>query len=270
MSVFPDDSQPVPDGALTASGVKALQDVTEESARQQIRSQALVPWEDGRDNFFTNIIGGIGQAIKDGLDGFVSDVNNLFKPVAEGADAIRDGQLDLVGKQNQLDKLLHYGSVYATKNTGSNRAGTWHRMPFTQQISSEMRGCEVLPDGGIKLLEEGLWDIRGHVVAAKAAGLLDREVTVDLRVVDPDGETYSTMVGRISSKSADSIPIISSVQVPDVGYEVQVWIYSHNYTTGWGYGAAFSRLTVQQISSDDLSTGDGSSGNDEVEEVEDD
>lgn len=266
MSVYPDDSRPVPEGALTPSGVKALQSVTEASARQQIRSQALVPWQEGRNNFFDNIIGGIGQALKDGLGGLASNVSSLFRPVAEGAEAIRDGQLDLVGKQDQLDKLLNYGSVYATRNTGSNRANTWHRMPFTQQISSEMKGCEVLPGGGIRLLEEGLWDIRGHVVAASASGLLDREVTVDLRIVDPQGSTYSSMVGRISSKSANSIPIISSVQVPEAGYEVQVWIYSLNYRAGWGYGAPFSRLTVQQISSDDLITGDGSSGVDDVGE----
>ena len=67
MSVYPDDSQPVPQGAFTPSTVKDLQSVTEASARAEIRSQALVPWREGRNNLLDNIIGGIGKAFHDGL-----------------------------------------------------------------------------------------------------------------------------------------------------------------------------------------------------------
>ena len=256
MSVYPDDSRPVPEGALTPSTVKDLQSVTEASARAEIRSQALVPWREGRDNFFTNIIGGIGKAFQDGLAGIVGGLGDLFSPVRKAAQEVRDGQLALDGRVDLVDPLLNYGSVYVPQPSGLKQKNSWHRIPFTAKISTTMRGCSVLPAGGIRLDRPGLWDIRTHLVTGNAVGLLPREVTLDLRIVRPDGSTFSSLVGRTSSKSPDSITVISSVQVPDPGYEVQAWIYVHNYEANWGSGPAYSRLTVQQINSDSEASGD--------------
>ena len=256
MSVYPDDSQPVPEGAYTPSTVKALQSVTESSARAEIRSQALVPWQEGRNNFFDNIIGGIGRAFRDGLAGIVGGLGDLFSPVRKAAQEVRDGQLALDGRVDLVDPLLNYGSVYVPQRSGAQQANSWHRIPFTAKISTTMRGCSVLPAGGIRLDRPGLWDIRAHLVTASATGLLPRDVTIHLRVVRPDGSTFSTLVGRTGSKSQESITVISSVQVPDPGYEVQVWIYSRNWESAWGSGPAYSRLTVQQINSDREASGD--------------
>ena len=265
MSVYPDDSQPVPEGAYTPSTVKALQSVTEASARAEIRSQALVPWQEGRNNFFDNIIGGIGKAFQDGLAGIVGGLGDLFSPVRKAAQEVRDGQLALDGRVDLVDPLLNYGSVYVPQRSGRKQANSWHRIPFTAKISTTMRGCSVLPDGGIRLDRPGLWDIRTHLLTSSATGLLPRAVTLHLRVVRPDGSTFSHLVGQHGSKLADSITVISSVQVPDPGYEVQVWIYVQNYQTNWGSGPAYSRLTVQQINSDSEASGDqGSEAPDEV------
>ena len=256
MSVYPDDSQPVPEGAYTPSTVKALQSVTEASARAEIRSQALVPWQEGRNNFFDNIIGGIGKAFQDGLAGIVGGLGDLFSPVRKAAQEVRDGQLALDGRVDLVDPLLNYGSVYVPQPSGVKQKNAWHRIPFTAKISTTMRGCSVLPAGGIRLDRPGLWDIRAHLLTASATGLLPRDVTIHLRVVRPDGSTFSTLVGRTGSKSQESITVISSVQVPDPEYEVQVWIYSRNWESAWGSGPAYSRLTVQQINSDREASGD--------------
>ena len=255
MSVYPDDSRPVPEGAYTPSTVKALQSVTESSARAEIRSQALVPWQEGRNNFFDNIIGGIGKAFRDGLAGIVGGLGDLFSPVRKAAQEVRDGQLALDGRVDLVDPLLNYGSVYVPKASRGG-ANSWHRIPFTAKISTTMRGCSVLPAGGIRLDRPGLWDIRAHFLTGVAVGLLPRVVTLDLRVVRPDGSTFSNLVGQTGSKSEESITVISSVQVPDPGYEVQAWIYVQNYDAAWGSGPAYTRLTVQQINSDSEASGD--------------
>ena len=92
MSVYPDDSRPVPEGAYTPSTVKDLQSVTEASARAEIRSQALVPWREGRENFFTNIIGGIGKAFQDGLKGLTGGLGGIFGSIVGAGKVVRDGQ----------------------------------------------------------------------------------------------------------------------------------------------------------------------------------
>src|SRR5699024_12758614 len=95
MSVYPDDSQPVREGAYTPSTVKDLQSVTEASARAEIRSQALVPWREGRENFFTNIIGGIGKAFQDGLKGLTGGLGGIFGSIVGGGKGVGGGQVEV-------------------------------------------------------------------------------------------------------------------------------------------------------------------------------
>lgn len=202
------------------------------------------------------------------VGGIFRDIFAAFRGTYTGPDehlrGFQDGQLALRGRTDLLDPLLNYGSVYAPKYSGSDAANTWHRVNFTRQISTEMRGCEVLPAGGIKLLTAGCWDIRAHVMTGGAWGLLPRHVRVEARVYRPDGRLFSTLQGRISGHDRQSIPVISSVQVPEAGYEVQVWLYSENYYTSWGYGPAYSRLTVQQVSSATVPRGNEESGIEDV------
>ena len=264
MSVIP-GGQPVPDEASTANSLASLQGVTEDSMKASVRSKALAPWEATRTNWIQNILGGIGEAFMNGLKGILNP-SGWFKQINAAGSTVRDGQVDLIGRTDLLDPLLNYGSVYCPRSPGAMAANAWYRVNLTAQISTQMRGCSVYQAGGIVLEKAGLWDIRGHIVTARATGLLAREVTMDLRVVRPDGTTFSSLIGRIDGFSALSIPVIASVQTPEPNYRVEVWMYSKNYGLSWGYGPTYSRLTVQQIQSTSVPTGDEDSGVDEVTE----
>ena len=182
MSVYPDDSRPVPEGALTPSGVKALQDVTEASARQQIRSQALVPWQEGRNNFFDNIIGGIGKAFQDGLKGLTGGLGGIFGSIVGAGKEVRDGQDELTHRADLLSPLLDYCSASTPPGGGSALVGTG-RMPFTYQIGPS-RGASL--DGGrIRLEGEGLWDLRAMVTASWIA-VAGGNLRAYLRVLRPE------------------------------------------------------------------------------------
>lgn len=176
MSVYPDDSKPVPKGAYTPSSVKALQAVTEDSARAEIRSQALLPWREGRTNFFTNIIGGIGKAFQEGLRGIAGSLSSIFNPVKEAGVEVRDYQTTLNDRVELLDGVRGYASAYQTLNVYTDSGYVfssykWRFLPFGGQLGPS-RGAKVDPDGGIILEETGLWTVYATVTKDQA-GTLD-------------------------------------------------------------------------------------------------
>ena len=211
-----------------------MQDLTEDKIRDQIRAKHLPPWSNVT-NKFSEFASNIFRDVSNAFLGNYTGVNDHLKN-------FQDGQLALRGRQDLLDNLLNYGSAYSDKAYVDMVANRWHRMPFNRQISTEMRGCEIIPEGGIRLLRKGLWDIRGHVFAGPCSGFLDREVTMEVRVYSPSGSLFSTLQGRVAGKSALSIPVIASVQVPDANYQVQVWIYSKNYYIRWGHGLSLIHI----------------------------
>lgn len=243
MSVYPDDSKPTPKGALVPSGVKALQAVTEESARNQIRSQALVPWQEARGNFFTNIIGGIGKAFEAGLRGIVDGLSSIFDPVRRAGEAAKDGQVDLNDRLDLLSPLLDYCSVSAPPGKGDAMNGTG-RFPFSYQIGPA-RGA-TLVDNAIRLEGEGLWDIRCMVTFNEM--MFDGYYQANVRVLRPDGKTiYSEQSAHGMTLVGGTMTIVTSVVVPEPGYFVDCWIHSAG-PRGWKKGPRWSRLTVQHIS----------------------
>lgn len=243
MSVYPDDSKPTPKGALTPTGVKALQSVTEESARSEIRSQALVPWAQGRQNFFTNIIGGIGKAFENGLRGIVDGLSSIFDPVRKAGEAAKDGQVDLNDRLDLLSPLLDYCSVSSPPGKGDAMNGKgW--FPFNYQIGPARGATPV--DGKIRLEGKGLWDIRCMVTANEM--MFDGYYHVNVRVLHPDGETvYSEQSAYSWSLTGGTVTIVTSVVVPEPGYIVGCWVYAAA-PRGWEKGPRWSRLTVQHIS----------------------
>ncbi|WP_298076091.1 hypothetical protein [uncultured Corynebacterium sp.] len=175
MSVYPDDSKPVPSGAYTPSSVKALQSVTEDSARAEIRSQALLPWREGRENFFTNIIGGIGKAFQEGLRGIAGSLSSIFNPVKEAGVEVRDYQTTLNDRVELLDGVRGYASAYQTLNVYTSSGYVfsgykWRFLPFGGQLGPS-RGAKVDPDGGIILEETGLWTVYATVTKDDKSGI---------------------------------------------------------------------------------------------------
>ena len=243
MSVYPDDSQPVPKGALTPSGVKALQSVTEASARAEIRSQALVPWQEGRDNFFTNIIGGIGKAFRDGLNGLTGGLGGIFGSIVGAGKTVRDGQDELTHRADLLSPLLDYCSASTPPGGGNALVGTG-RMPFTYQIGPS-RGA-TLDGGRIRLEDQGLWDLRAMVTASWIA-VAGGNLRAYLRVLRPDGTIFSEQGFYASTTSSQTMTLVSSVVVPEPGYYVDVWAVAAP-TRGWWTGPQWTRLSVQHIS----------------------
>src|SRR5699024_1313799 len=245
MSVYPDDSRPVPEGAYTPSTVKDLQSVTEASARAEIRSQALVPWREGRDNFFDNIIGGIGKAFQDGLKGLTGGLGGIFGSIVGAGKEGRDGQDELTERADLLSPLLDYCPVSTPPGADHALVGTG-RMPFTYQIGPSRGATPV--DGMIRLDDQGLWDLRAMVTASWIA-VAGGNLRAYLRVMRPDGTIFSEQGFYASTTSSQTMTLVSSVVVPKPGYYVDVWAVAAP-TRGWWTGPQWTRLSVQHISRD--------------------
>ncbi|EEI16248.1 hypothetical protein [Corynebacterium lipophiloflavum] len=196
----------------------------------------------------------IGRGFTDTVDGIAAAIGGAFKqgdPFAKigvAAQEFRDGQIALRDRQDLIDKLLNYGSCY-NPSSPNRPANTWFKVNFTAGIGA-IRGVEVLPGGGLKLLSAGLWDIRSQIVSTTASGLLERWITWEVRVLTPSGSVHSRQIGKIVGRSSGHSTIVSSVMVPDPYYTIEVWVYSQNYRGSViGYGPAYSRLTAQQVNS---------------------
>ena len=245
MSVYPDDSRPVPEGAYTPSTVKDLQSVTEASARAEIRSQALVPWREGRNNFFDNIIGGIGKAFQDGLKGLTGGLGGIFGSIVGAGKEVRDGQDELTERADLLSPLLDYCSMSTPPGSGDALKGTG-RVPFSYQIGPSRGATPV--DGMIRLDDQGLWDLRAMVTASWIA-VAGGNLRAYLRVMRPDGTIFSEQGFYASTTSSQTMTLVSSVVVPEPGYYVDVWAVAAP-TRGWWTGPQWTRLSVQHISRD--------------------
>ena len=101
MAVYPDKSRVVPEGAYTASTVAALQDVTEDSIRQQLKLKNLSPWESFRQRS-RGTINDIFKSIANAFAGILDDDGN------EWLTMIRDKQL-----RQQIDALENSDAVTA-------------------------------------------------------------------------------------------------------------------------------------------------------------
>ena len=161
-----------------------------------------------------------------------------------------------------LSPLLDYGSCYVNPNNRVHGTG-W--AVFSEQIGP-MRGCEMITDsqGGIRLLDKGLWDIRLHLTADAFFQLPTQtmNVRIELRVYSPDGGLYSVQSAADFTEEVLTQTIVSSVVVPDSGYRVRVYVTKMFSGRGILGGPKWSRLTVQHISRD-VSYGTGGESSDE-------
>ena len=204
--------------------------------------------------------GGLGQGLASGLTGIIGGIadaiNGIFTPgglfssIGLSMQGIRDGQLDLEDRTDLLSPLLDYGSAFIDPaNLGSGGVGP---VPFSKQLGP-MRGCEMIGDtsGGIRLLDEGLWDIRVHVsmdsfFSVTASG----QTRLRLQVWSPDGALYSEQISNLSDINVLTLTVSSSVVVPESGYRVRARLSTNVSGRRALGGPAWSRLTVQHIARD--------------------
>lgn len=236
-----DPSQTTPTDTAT---VKSLASVTEESARQAMRQPVLAAFGSAQYQFgdiTRTVLGGIARALK-GL----FDPKGWFAGIGKAAQDFRDGQLALTDRTDLLSTLLDYASAYMPKGTKLNSK---KEVPFTAQIGPS-RNVEVHKDGRFILKDQGLWDIRAHIVLDWVGVFTNQNISISVCVYRPSsqgGTIYSEQTSFEKTLNSTSFTIVSSVVVPAPDYEVAVKVDAAKNRVVQG-GPKWSRLTVQHIS----------------------
>lgn len=235
MSIIP-KQQPVPEGVNTATTLARLQDVTEASVKDLIRTQHTTGPQHVAEGLH-GMLTGIGQALRG-----IFDPASWFASIGRAGQDYRDGQEALTRRTDLLSPLLDYGSAYMGNLSGFDVTGV---MPFRTQIGP-MRGCHLDADG-IRLEDKGLWDIRAQLTAETVFIVTGR---MEWRVVvkNPQGGIYSIQRATVTSSSRLTQTLVSSVVVPEPGYLVQVELTSLGVGRTILGGPAWNRLVVQHIS----------------------
>src|SRR5699024_197725 len=93
---------------------------------------------------------------------------------------------------------------------------------------------------------KGLWDLRAMVTTSWIVA--GSEARAYLRLLKPGGKTTFSEQGHFtSSLSWQTLTLVSSVVVPELGYIGRVWVWAAS-ARGWWTGAQWTRLSVQHIS----------------------
>lgn len=253
MSVYPDGSRPVPDDVKTVSTSVALQDLTEDKIRGQIRAKHLPPWSQ------------VGTSMRSVLAGVVnlfgSAMLGSWNRVDPAAISIEDGQLRLNGRTDLLDGVRGYASAYQSLNvtTGAGyvfNGFKWRFLPFRSPLGPS-KGARVVEQGGIVIDEPGLWTVSVTIAKEQSGGLnalLNDTVVMDAFVSDspwvgngePPSEILltrlrsqdSTIIGDRQTVSV-SFPVV--VDTPGCFVGVRAATISETWFKG---GTLFSRLSV--------------------------
>lgn len=236
----------VPEGGYSVSNLAELQALDEAAVLRKLRQPIDRAWGDVNKNFLTRID-------EWGQEKIVKPLQQIFAGLRPPgwervADAFQDGQLKLTSRLDLLSPLLDYGSAYMDSVGGFLKFGqNYGVMPFTNQIGP-MRGCDI-QDGGIRLLDAGLWDIRCQLTfGANALGVGNGRVEWSVKVYDPGGGLYSEQRAIEGNQWAKTSVVVSSVVVPEPGYLVKAeiaWIHGSREIYG---GPLNNRLVVQHIS----------------------
>lgn len=273
MAVIPGASNPVPDGGNTSDlgGVSWMQDVTEGSVRQNAYNQVFPSMKGAKDSLLGNLLGGFFGVLTGIFTGALSVIPSWFpKSAVEYTESIRDGQLDLSDRADLLAPLLNYGSCFCSVPSGTDRVlnGTG-TMPFDTMLGYS-KNVTLKSGGGLTLHEKGTWNIETHVTVSSynfsgAAGSLNQiPHEIEVQVLKPDGSIHSRQISRLADNAVVYSAVVGgtvqyipasndlkmTVQVPDAEYSVQVVVTRALNGRGWAGGPAWTRLTVQNISSE--------------------
>ncbi|MGV0868681.1 hypothetical protein [Corynebacterium kalidii] len=240
--MIPGSSRPVPDGAMVSGAdLAAVQNLTEDDVRGRLSSKALVPWESARESFFDNIIGGIGDALKQGLAGVANSVGSWAGSIFEAGKQVKDGQEELNDRTDLLLPFMDRGSLYMDPVSGWSNSGV---MPFNRQIGP-MQNLTFI-DSGMRLEDVGQWEIEAQLTASWVR-FVTSEVTWRVRVLNPDGSLFSEQRYTMSNANNMTMSVTTDVVVKAPGCLVQVEILTIGAGRAVLGGAPWNRLTVRHL-----------------------
>lgn len=270
MAVIPGNSQPVPDSGQSVESIHWMQDVTEDTPKQQMREQVGGKISGARNSLMDDLLGEMFRGFQNIVNGINDYPSWMPDSAIRSAEAIRDGQADLNERTDILSPLLDYASLYAPDSNRGHASWGSGRVPFTE-ILGQTRGVS-FRDGGIVLEDKGLWDIRSRIEVSWTGPINNADIQVSLEVHYPESEgggIYSIATATEKTTNVTHIPLDASVQVPGPGYWVGLNVEKLGLTRGVLGGPRWTRLTVQHITRD-IANGDGNeSSTDDNETVED-
>lgn len=242
MAVFPDDSKPRPEGTYTAGDVRALQDMTEESIRAQIRGKALPPWQ-GAKVSFQDALANVGNTI-------VSQISGALRGLHLGEDSplgqISDWQTALNNDMSVLQKSNGYCHAVQSRNVNAEwSTSNWRKLPFTFPYGPN-KGAHIAGDG-ITIDAPGTWMI-GVTARARGTGYGGGDgVLLQLRVFDPAGRQVATkQIDGWPGGGTASMHFTTPMLVKEPGYRLEAWVWSGKWRW-WDGGEQFSMLAATKI-----------------------
>lgn len=173
----------------------------------------------------------------------------------------KDGQKEINDRLDLIAPLLNYACVHLKEDADNYEVRGWRKLPFDERLGP-IRGVEVY-NGGLKLMEKGLWDIRCHLDwfhgsnwtfgdTVEAAIIIVKPGIENPQPFDEKGnvvndQTYSALTNINDQISEITSAWTMSVVVKDPGYVAYVYARASS-RRHIGGGPYRSRLVAQQIS----------------------
>lgn len=224
---------------------------------------------------FQDTVGGIGEALLNGLGGILT--GGPFAPAEEAAVEIRNGQEGLENSINLLFGLPGYGFAYMSRNINAEWGligGNVRRMPFDKQLGPA-KNTYIDDQGRLVLDGVGAWLV---MVKNRARGTGyggNAMIQQTVRIRRPDGTVYHTVTddastmsdtGIINSKGASSLLSIFPVVIDEPGctVDVETWTGAWRW---WDGGYRYSMMAAIRHSTDVENKGDEVVPNETEEEA---
>lgn len=240
MGVLPGGGSP--EGSQSASDMRALQLVTEESVRSQLSSQALVPWRSAHNTFFSDIIGGIGSALAAGIAGIGNTIGSWASSFFESGTAVKDvkdGQEALAGRTDLLEYVRGFCAAYQSVNVNSEwniLSDNSRYLPYESPLGPS-KGAHVEQGKNIVIDEAGLWLCIVYAHARSTVFTGDDLSAIYVDIVAPDGSLIrSVTVDMQTGAGYGSIPGVFMVVIPEPGCWIRVRAWSGKWR--WWDGGA--------------------------------
>lgn len=260
MAVIPGGSHPVPDGAKqTGADLALIQNLTDDDVRSQIKGQALLPWQSAHGSFFTNIIGGIGSALQQGIAGLSNSIGSWagsFFSAGEAVKDTRDGMLDLAGRTDLLEGVRGFCMAYQSLNVNAqwNLGTNTREMPFDKRYGPSL-GAEIY-GSGIRLNEAGAWRIDAMVRANDTSFTGGDGALMDLIVYRPNGSEFlRRRYDAWPGQGIESIYGGSPIVVEEPGYYIRVETWTGRWRW-WSGGTLYTFLSAVKYDNRPINPGD--------------